>query len=337
MAARDTELGSIHPTREELAAMTPDEREAAEAANAHKRVRTRTFPESNYHAVFHNGKTLRFAIRDDEDITELEFPEFYDIKLTDRCPGDPETGRFCPYCYQDSRPAGDHYENLVEKLESFFLPMSFNERPFQAALGGGETTSSPEFADVCRWLAAHGIMPNYTTNGTNLTPEVLDVTGECCGGVALSCHPHLERYWKEGVGKLLPIKERNPHFKVNFHNIISDAASIDDFRRIYEEFHGTIDYFVLLPLIRQGRAEGSDKEIDYPYLEETLAALREEYGSPELSDLAFGARFFEWLKTDAARTLVPVSIYEPEIMSKFLDMRNMRLYGSSFEHGAGQE
>lgn len=413
---QNRELGSTHPDRDELAAMPPAERAAAEEANAAKRVRTRTFPESNYHAVFHNGKTLRFAIRDDEPIQELRFPEFLDIKITNTCPGG------CAWCYQSSIRDDGHYAGIVAKAEDYFGRLSFNERPFQLAIGGGEPTLHPEFCDLLAWASSRGIMPNYTTNGMALTPAVLEATGRYCGGVALSCHPHLQEHWRAGVGKLLPLKEMNPHFKVNFHVIISDAESIDYFRSIYEEYHGTVDYFVLLPLIHQGRAQDSDKQIDYPYLEEVLADLKSRFGDvptrevcdltsegiaslvglfapgmdrelgeavstltlegrplggdrvpleearralagalglegrsatvwtlakhlsrpvptgePQLTDLAFGARFFDWLSTPAAQALVPVSIYEPEIMSKFLDMRNMRLYGSSFEPGAGGE
>lgn len=424
MSEKDATDRTVHPTREELAAMAPAEREDAEARNASRKVRTRTFPESNYHAVFHNGRTLRFCLRDGEDITELEFPEFYDVKITNFCQGQ------CPYCYQSSVKVEDHYKDIVEKAEDFFGQMSFNERPCQLAVGGGNPNEHPQFCEFMAWAASRGIMPNYTTNGMGLTDEVLNATARYCGGVALSCHPHLEAHWRSAVPKLLPAKDRNPHFKLNFHVIISDRESIDYFRSIYEEYRGIIDYFVLLPLIHQGRAKDSDKQIDYPYLEEVLADLKGRFGTaptrrvcdltpqglfdglreiagdecdiaepalrlllrsdvlggadvpfdeardiirgalaydaqdagnqrqfprgadrllaealsrevasgePQLTDLAFGARFYEWLCRDEVRGLVPTSLYEPEIMSKFLDMRNMRLYGSSFEEGAGEE
>ena len=41
--------------------------------------RKRDEPEANYSAVFFNGRTLRSPIDPSKPITELRFPEFYDL------------------------------------------------------------------------------------------------------------------------------------------------------------------------------------------------------------------------------------------------------------------
>lgn len=95
---------------------------------------------------------------------------------------------------------------------------------------------------------------------------------------------------------------------------------VDDieFNEIYKEWKDEIDYFVLLPYEAQGRAV--PKGIEWEYL---LTKLPEN-----TSKIAFGAGFYNNLLQ--GKHNIKVSLYEPEIMSKFLDMKNMKLYPSSF-------
>jgi hypothetical protein len=60
--------------------------------------RKRVFKDSNYHAVYCDGKTIRMPIDPSKDITELEYPEFYDVKITSYC-----TGK-CPWCFLPGTP-----------------------------------------------------------------------------------------------------------------------------------------------------------------------------------------------------------------------------------------
>jgi organic radical activating enzyme len=279
-------------------------------------MKVRKFPRSNYKAIHFNGKTIRIAIDPSKPITELDFPEFYDVKLTSKCRGN------CPYCYMASEPHHHHAVDTVQKIKSFFGNMDKNQRPFQVALGGGEPTESPYFAGALKAFYDLGITPNYTTNGMWTDFEyvpfqnVINATKKYCGGVAVSCHPHLQKYW-EDAALLYHING----IKLNFHIIISDAESCERFREIYDLWEERVDYFVLLPYIEQGRAE--KKEIDWEYL---VSILPED-----TSKLAFGAHFYPFLLSHPGN--LNVSLYEPEIMSKFLDLTDMRLYKSSFELG----
>ena len=49
--------------------------------------KVRQFLEHNYKAIYTDGKTLRLALDPDNEITELDFPEFYDVKVTNKCFG----------------------------------------------------------------------------------------------------------------------------------------------------------------------------------------------------------------------------------------------------------
>lgn len=162
------------------------------------------------------------------------------------------------------------------------------------------------------------ICPNYTTNGMWITnrdfsKQLLESTKNFCGGVAISCHPHLAHYWSETADEYW----RN-NIKLNFHIIISDKISIDYFKSIYDRWNNQVDYFVLLPYGNQGRAP--KKEIDWEYL---ITQLPEDQ-----SKIAFGANFYPYLLKGGHN--IKLSLYEPEIMSKFLDLKDMKLYPSSF-------
>ena len=275
-------------------------------------IKTREFAVSNYRGIWFNGKTIRIALDHTKPITELEFPEFYDVKITSQCDGK------CPWCYMDSKETDQHCASAVQKIKDYFGPMSENERPFQVAIGGGEPTSHPEFVDILKTFKELGIEPNYTTNGMNLDygfncRSILDATQEYCGGVAVSCHPHLKDYWTKAAHNLIDFK-----VKLNFHLIISNKESIDEFSIVYEEWKDKVDYFVLLPYGNQGRAK--NKEIDWEYL---ITKIPEDQ-----SQIAFGANFYPYLLQGGHG--VRVSLYEPEIMSKFLDLRDMKLHPSSF-------
>lgn len=281
-------------------------------------IKTRIEEEANYRSIWCNGKTLRFAIDSSKPITELRYPEFYDIKVTGNCEGK------CPYCYMSSVPE-KHYENIIEKTRNFFKDMTTNQLPFQVALGGGEPTSHPDFIKLLQLLKEEfDICPNYTTNGmwsytsndwglTTNGYNILEATKKYCGGVAVSCHPHLTKYWKNAA------KWYSSHnIRLNFHIIISDKESIDYFKEIYNEWKDKVEYFVLLPYGNQGRAE--KKEIDWEYLVQTLPEQQNQ--------IAFGANFYPYLLKGGHD--IKVALYEPEIMSKFLDLKDMKVYPSSF-------
>jgi len=274
-------------------------------------IKVRVFPESNYRSIWCNGKTMRFQIDKTKPITQLEYSEFYDVKVTACCSGS------CEFCYMDSKPE-PHYDNILEKTRGFFKTMTKNQLPFQVALGGGEPTSHPDFCELLKVLKEEfDICPNYTTNGMFIEQDnkdiIIEKTKQYCGGVAISCHPHLVKYWE--VASQLFVDN---NIKLNFHIIISDKESVDYFVNIYNKWKNNIDYFVLLPYGVQGRAK--HKDIDWDYLVKNLPE--------DQSKLAFGANFYPYLLNKNHN--IKISLYEPEIMSSFLDLKDMKLYPSSF-------
>jgi hypothetical protein len=109
--------------------------------------------------------------------------------------------------------------------------MSLNGRPFQVALGGsGEATARPEFAEALQAFREIDIVPNYTTNGMHLSDPILQATLKYRGRVAVSCHPHLERRWREAVKKLSLLT-----IKLNLHVVVSDRESIQQLAAIFQK------------------------------------------------------------------------------------------------------
>lgn len=187
--------------------------------------------------------------------------------------------------------------------------------------GGGEPTSHPDFLKLLSLFHELGIVPNYTTNGMIIAnkkkcDQLIQATKKYCGGVALSAHSHLNDYW---IAMLDLLHKEN--IKTNLHVIISDKRSIDRFMTIFKWFKDQVSYFVLLPLENTGRAESLNKNKDFDYLFRRLKSLK------ELDQISYGANFYNELKK---YDWLDVSLYEPEMFSKYLDLKDMSLYKSSF-------
>jgi len=274
-------------------------------------MKIRKFEKNNYKAIFKNWKTLRLKLNSNKEITELEYPEFYDVKITNYCSG------WCPYCYQSSVKTDSHYSNILKITKDYFWNMTENQKPFQVAIWGWNPNEHPDFVELLKLYTELWIMPNYTTNGIGLTKEVLEATAKYSGWVAITAHPHLEKYWTEAIEKLYKY-----NIKINIHIVISDKYSINRFLKIYEKYHEKIDYFVLLPLIEMWRAKNVPK-IEYDYLKDIIIKYMNK------DKIAFGANFYPYVKKDNDFNL---SLYEPEILSKYIDMKDnkIKIYPSSF-------
>ncbi len=288
-------------------------------------IRTRILPQSNYRSVFFNGKTVRMPIDPKKPVTELQWPEFYDIALGDKCVtggnGRKDRNSSCWFCYASAHAGGSHYKDILGKIDQFFGRMSTNDRPLQVAIGGSqEPLEHPQFWDAVRRFKELDIVPNYTTNGVLVNDKAIQKTLDLCGGVAVTLHKHLEAYWRKALGLLTAAKVRT-----NVHVIVSDKDSIDRLEQLYQEYADKVEYFVLLPWMSVGFAGGDNaRSVDYDHLERWLDKIA-HYGK-----IAFGSNSYEWLKT---KPKFGCSLYQPESMSKYLVMDDrMLLRDNSFHN-----
>ena len=287
-------------------------------------MKKRVLESSNYSSIFINGKTLRLHIDANKPITEIAWPEFYDVSAGNKC----ATGK-CPFCYASGSKKGSHYSDLVKKVDNFFGKMTANQRPLQVAIGGEqEPLEHPEMWDMIQRFNELDIVPNYTTNGVLINEANIEKTLKHCGGVAVTLHPHLEKHWRKALAQLAEAK-----IKLNVHIIISDEASIKYTEQLYKEYVNTelVDYFVLLPYMPVGFGANAPKSINYQALETWVDTVNKD------GRLAFGANFYNFLVKHKEK--YNVSIYSPEIFSKyvilddkmFIDEENMVIYNNSFE------
>ncbi len=106
------------------------------------------------------------------------FPEILDLEISSgKC-----NGR-CKFCYKDNgEDVGTHHMTFEE------FKIIFHKMPFllQIAFGICDIDSNKDFFRMMRYAKEHGVTPNYTCNGLDVTPKVAKETSEICGAVAVS-------------------------------------------------------------------------------------------------------------------------------------------------------
>lgn len=123
-------------------------------------------------------------------------------------------------CYMGSDTKGKHAPK--ELLEAIFKGLK--KAPYQIAFGGGEPTSHPDFDWFLQYTREQGTVPNYTTAGHIMRPEIIKATNLYCGGVALSYHAFKGIEWfKERYTKWRAALE--PHVQLNVHLIFDDNVA----------------------------------------------------------------------------------------------------------------
>lgn len=280
-------------------------------------IKIRNYPQSNYRAIFFQGKTIRQKQDYTKEFQVPPTPEIEDVAINNKCFAN------CSYCYTSALKTGTNFENIIEKAENVWGNLPENERPFQIAIGGaGESTIHPQWINFVKKVKELGIVPNYTTNGMHLSEDILKATEEYCGGVAVSYHPHIKHIFNQAITKLSKIKT-----KLNVHIILGSKESFLDLQSIYETYKDVVDYFVILPY----QAVGRGKEI------ETNEVWKETFewisSKPELrqKQFAFGALFYNWLLQN--KISLKMDIYEPEMFSgyRIFDESYLTLRRSSYD------
>ncbi len=112
-------------------------------------------------------------------------PHLLDVSITNRC------NRCCDFCYRKSNKSGT---DISLKDYQLILDNAQKCRVQQIAIGGGEPTLHPEFCNFLKMTRDCGIIPNYSTNGENLTREILLQSKVYCGAVAISIYDDIYEY-----------------------------------------------------------------------------------------------------------------------------------------------
>lgn len=134
----------------------------------------------NFIADQDSGMTFRWGKSFEDNPSFAPVPELVDISISNHC------SKGCDYCYRGSEPDGsfmslDDYKFVLSSLNH---PKHGNV--FQVALGGGEPLEHPEILEIFNITKQFNIVPNFTTNGENITQTIVDNINGKVGAVAVS-------------------------------------------------------------------------------------------------------------------------------------------------------
>lgn len=108
------------------------------------------YTNGNYRvSIYSDGTKVR---ENDLDFFEPEFPESFDIKITNQC----DMG--CAMCHEDSKKDGRHGDIL-------HLPFLDSIHPYtELAIGGGNPIAHPDLVPFLQLLKERNLIPNMTVN-----------------------------------------------------------------------------------------------------------------------------------------------------------------------------
>ncbi len=124
------------------------------------------------------GKTTK--TEDDPQMSPFG-PEILDLEISS---GGDCKGK-CPFCYKCNGEDGDPTHNMT--FEEFKI--IFDKMPpvlTQIAFGIMDIQTNPDFFKMMEYAREHGVAPNYTCHGLDMTPELAKRTASLCGAVAVS-------------------------------------------------------------------------------------------------------------------------------------------------------
>ena len=136
---------------------------------------------SDYNFVFNkkNGCFARWGKDFNDDPTYGPSPEILDLEIsTGKCGGK------CRFCYKGNGEDINTYHMSLEEFKTIFhkLPNTLG----QIAYGICDIESNPDFFAMMKYAREHGVIPNYTCNGLDVTKEIAQKTAKLCGAVAVS-------------------------------------------------------------------------------------------------------------------------------------------------------
>lgn len=139
----------------------------------------------------HTGAKVRVSFTSDEPYVKASAPELVDLKLTNFCPFG------CTFCYQSSTKTGIHApKQTIFKI----IRQLARLKVFEIAIGGGEPTMHPDFAEILKYAHEHNIVPNFTTYSIAWLKhdEIVSAVAKYAGGVGVSVHnlKDLEKVYK---------------------------------------------------------------------------------------------------------------------------------------------
>jgi len=161
--------------------------------------------QDKYVHVFDYSSGLSITVDREPTIIRKRGPNLLDVSITNRC------NRGCEFCYRASNHNG---ADMPFEDYKFVLDQALACGVQQIAIGGGEPTLHPYFCEILKMTHDYGIVPNFSTNGDQITDRIIDYSQKYCGSVAISIYDNLERY----IEKINRLTDNG--VRVNLHFIL---------------------------------------------------------------------------------------------------------------------
>lgn len=219
--------------------------------------------DKNFHFVYafnpKNGFYIRSGILDENDIDTgidpfmASFPHLIDVGIMGHC----IHGKIglCVKagigCYQ----SGLTVELPNMTIEDFrVIAEQCKDKSNQFALGGrGDPDQHEHFAEILQICKENNIVPNFTTSGYGLTPELARLCKQYCGAVAVSWYR--SEYTIRAIQMLI-----DAGVKTNIHYVLG-KNSIDEAIVRLERHDFPADINAILFLLHKPVGQGSQKNI----------------------------------------------------------------------------
>jgi organic radical activating enzyme len=192
------------------------------------------FKNGNYWVVISPERKMRIQFQKDEPLKPI-VAELIDLKVTDYC----DMG--CEYCYQGSTPEGLHadFEEIKKARQRLLTPWGTIT---EFALGGGEPTSHPKFAEILELLGGDYTILNFTTRTlpSSWSPDIQQAVIKHVTGIAYSVEntEQLLSYYKDHIDTLNKPFENNSKLGegIKFYiHLIPELMTDDELRGVFAE------------------------------------------------------------------------------------------------------
>ena len=188
--------------------------------------------EKEYTSFFNSrtGEYIRTGIIENgvdtgKDPFMAPFPELLDVGIMGHCKHG--ASGLCVKagveCYQDGLHANKPNMSLEDFIE---IVKQCRKHTFQIALGGcGDPDQHEEFEEILKVCCDARIVPNFTTSGLGMTPEIAGMCKKYCGAVAVSWYR--SEYTTKAIKLLV-----DAGVKTNVHYVLSKSTVKEALERL---------------------------------------------------------------------------------------------------------
>ena len=192
--------------------------------------------ENKFAEIFNtkNGMYMRTGVLDENnkdtgvDPFMRNFPALIDVGVMGHCVHGKSglCAKSGVQCYQNGLKTCepnmtlDNFKKIVDECK---------DKCFQFALGGrGDVDQHENFAEILQYCKENDIVPNFTTSGLGMTPEIAKICKEFCGAVAVSMYSRLESIVPDIAYRALPNGEKKAYSSIDDIPVLFTFNDEDD-------------------------------------------------------------------------------------------------------------